>query len=233
MPIFPRPKHTAPSSAPTGIRTFVKAKPTAAEQAVLTAQAWLPLRDLRDGCLVRNDGATVAGLQIAPYSLALKSGREQTQAVQALTAALNGIDGAWQWLSVYRPVDLNQYLATVDGTIETMPQGKRRQILADYLRWATHLVRAGETVERKYYLLLTRMGKDAAQDHQNMLTQLTGALHTIRGFQATPLDDAAWRELLFLAFHAEQAAVETIPDGFPRQAPVYDLSKEVGHAETD
>ena len=208
-------------------------KPTAAEQAALSAQAWLPLRDLRDGCLVRSDGATVAGLQIAPYSLALKSVREQTQAVQALTEALNGIDGAWQWLSLYRPVDLNQYLAVVDGAMETMPQGKRRQVLADYLRWATHLVRAGETVERKYYLLLTRTGKDAAKDHQNMLTQLTGALHAIRGFQATPLDDAGWRELLFLAFHADQAAIETIPDGFPRQAPVYDLSKEVGHAETD
>ncbi len=224
-----------PSSSSTGLppAKAPKPKPTPAEQQALTAQAWLPLRDLRDGMLIRADGATVAGLGIAPYSLALKSTREQTQAVQALTEALNGIDCAWQWLSVYRPVDLNQYLATVDTTLETTPQGKRRQVLADYLRWATSLVRAGETVERKYYLLLTRTGKDAAKDHQNSLTQLTSALQAIRGFQSTPLDDAAWRELLFLAFHAEQAAVEPIPDGLVRQAPIYHAREEYSDDETE
>ena len=211
------------SSPPAKTKT---PKPTAAEQTALTAQAWLPIRDLRDGLLLRADGAVVAGLAIAPYSLALKSTREQTQAVQTLAEALNGIDGAWQWLSVYRPVDLNAYLATVDAALDATPQGKRRQVLADYLRWATGLVRAGETVERKYYLLLTHTGKNAAEAHRTTLTQLTGALQAIRGFQATPMDDAAWREMLFLAFHAEQAAYEAIPDGLPRQAPVYRQRKD-------
>jgi hypothetical protein len=207
-------------------------KPTPAEQAAWSAQAWLPLRDLRDGLLIRHDGAMVAGLSIAPYSLALKSTREQTQAVDVLTEALNGLDCAWQWLSLYRPVDLNAYLGEVDRTLETTPQGKRRQVLADYLRWATGLVRAGETVERKYYLLLTRTGKDAGNEHRTTLTQLQGTLNGLRGFQATPLDDAAWRELLFLAFHAEQAAFELVPDGLAAQPPVY-VRKEWNHAETD
>ena len=208
-------------------------KPTPAEQAAWSAQAWLPLRDLRGGLLIRQDGAMVAGLSIAPYSLALKSTREQTQAVDVLTEALNGLDCAWQWLSLYRPVDLNAYLHQVDGTLETTPQGKRRQVLADYLRWATGLVRAGETVERKYYLLLTRTSKDAGNEHRNTLQHLSGTLNGLRGFQATPLDDAAWRELLFLAFHAEQAAFEPIPDGFSAQAPVYARKEFDGCAETD
>lgn len=203
------------------LKSLAAKKPTAAERAALTAQAWLPIRDLHDGLLVRNDGAVVAGLSLAPYSLALKSTREQSQAVAAMTEVLNGVDCAWQWLSVYRPVDLNSYLAAVDATLDAAPQGKRRQVLADYLRWATGLVRAGETVERKYYLLLTRTGKDASKDHLATLAQLISARQTIRGFQATVMDDAAWCELLFLAFHAEQTATEDIPDGLPRQAPVY------------
>lgn len=203
-----------------------KAPPPGLPSAALSAQAWLPVRDVRDGMLIRADGAAVAGLSIAPYSLALKSLREQTQAVQVLTEALNGIDCPWQWLSVYRPVDLNQYLDHVDAALDATPQGKRRQVLADYLRWATGLVRAGETVERKYYLLLTRTGKDAAKDHQSTVTQLTNTLHTIQGFRATPMDDAAWRELLFLTFHAEQAALEDIPDSVSRQVPVYRRQRE-------
>ena len=210
------------------LKTLRRAKPMSAEQAAWSAQAWLPLRDLRDGLLIRQDGAVVAGLSIAPYSLALKSTREQTQAVEILTEALNGLDCAWQWLSLYRPVDLNQYLHQVDAALDTAPQGRRRQVLADYLRWATGLVREGETVERKYYLLLTRTGKDAANQHRTTTAQLLATLQALRGFEAAALDDAAWRELLFLAFHAEQAAYEPVPDGLPAQAPVYHR-KEMEH----
>lgn len=211
-----------------------KPKPsTPAEQAALSAQAWLPIRDLRDGMLIRSDGAVVAGLAIAPYSLALKSTREQTQVVQALTEAFNGLDCSWQILSLYRPVDLNAYLSTVDNTLQVTPSGPRRTVLADYLRWATGMVRAGEVVERKYYLLLTRTGPDATGAHQTTLTQLVGALHAIRGFRAAALDDAAWRELLFLAFHAEQAAIEPVPDGLPRQAPVFRLPNREEDSDAD
>lgn len=209
-------------SRPTGARPAA----TPAEQAALNAQAWLPIRDLRDGMLIRADGAMVAGLAIAPYSLALKSTREQSQVVGALAEALNGLDCPWQWLSLYRPVDLIAYLATVDRTLQATAQGARRTVLADYLRWATGMVRAGEVVERKYYLLLTRTGPDASDAHRTMLLQLTGALAAIRGFRAAPLDDAGWRELLFLAFHAEQAATEPVPDGLPRQAPVFRGNRE-------
>lgn len=209
-------------------KTLRASKLTPAEQAAGSAQAWLPLRDLRDGLVIRHDGAVVAGLSIAPYSLALKSTREQTQAVEILTEALNGLDCAWQWLSLYRPVDLNQYLHQVDAALDTAPQGRRRQVLADYLRWATGLVREGETVERKYYLLLTRTGKDAANQHRTTTAQLLATLQALRGFEAAALDDAAWRELLFLAFHAEQAAYEPVPDGLPAQAPVYHR-KEMEH----
>jgi hypothetical protein len=222
LPVRPKPR-------PTGAKPAAATpapKPSPAEQAALAAQAWLPIRDLRDGMLVRADGALVAGLAIAPYSLALKSSREQTQVVGALTEALNGLDCPWQWLSLYRPVDLNAYLAQVDNTLQVTQQGPRRTVLADYLRWATGMVRAGEVVERKYYLLLTRTGPDAIGAHQTTLIQLTGAMHAIRGFRAVPLDDAAWRELLFLAFHSEQAAWEPVPDGLPRQAPVFRLRRE-------
>lgn len=34
------------------------------------------------------------------------------------------------------------------------------------------------------------------------------------------MDDADWRELLFLAFHADQAAVESVPDSL-RMPPIH------------
>lgn len=198
-----------------------KAAPKAGlSPAQLTAQAWLPIKDLHDGCLIRPDGGVVAGIQIAPYSLDLKSTREQEQVIQGFQAAINGLDIPWQLLSVYRPVDLDAYLTTLDTHLAATA-GNRRRVLGEYTRWVRQQVQGGEMVERRYYLLMTRTGRDAVADHQQTLRGLIDDLHRIHGFRADRLTDALWRELLFLLFHSGQAAIESIPDGGPWATPLY------------
>lgn len=209
MKIRPAPRQSKKSAK--------QSEPTPAQK---TAQSWLPIQDLHDGCLFRPDGGVVAGVQLAPFSLALKSERERTQAIQGFQAALSGLTVPWQLLSLYRPVDLDSYLAALD-TATDAASGTRRRVLSDYSRWVRQQVQGGDSVERRYYLLLTRAGKDAVAEHQQALRGLTDDLQRIRGFRADPLTDALWRELLFLMFHAGQAAVETIPDGGVRPAPLY------------
>ena len=201
-----------------------KHKPTPAEQAAIkarqTAQNWLPVKDLHDGFLIRPDGGVVAGVKISPFNLELKSERETHSIIQSFQAALNGLNVPWQLLSLYRPVDLDQYLGTLDDQISQW-QGMRRQVLRDYGQWVRAQAQSGQQVERRYYLLLTRQGKDALAAHRSALRGLTEDVARIRGFRATILDDALWRELLFLVFHAGQAASETIPDGGPQPIPFY------------
>jgi len=180
------------------------------------AQDWLPVRDLHDGGLVRPDGAVVAGIQISPYSLTLRSIREQRFAIQLLAGALNGLDCPWQWYSAYRPVDLDPYLHALQDQITGHSAGRQRTLLLEYTQWATQLIRSGQTLERKYYLLMTRDGSDAWKDHAVRTPELVRSLRKIPGFQAEVLTDAGWRELLFLAFHAETSAFTPVPDGLAR-----------------
>ena len=187
--------------------------------AQLTAQAWLPIHDLHDGCLIRPDGGVVAGIQIAPYSLDLKSEREQEQVIQGFQAAINGLDVPWQLLSVYRPVDLDAYLTMLDIHL-TEAAGHRRRVLGEYTRWVRQQVQGGEMVERRYYLLMTRTGRDAVAEHAQTIRGLIDDLQRIQGFRADRLTDALWRELLFLLFHSGQAAIESIPDGGPWATPL-------------
>ena len=206
-------------------------KPTAQEQALAHAQAvaqsWLPFKDLHDGFLIRKDGAVVAGIQIAPFNLSLKSERERAIVIQSFQAALNGLNVPWQLLSLYRPVDLDSYLGTLDVQAAAVT-GTRRRVLSEYGRWVRSLAQQGGQVERRYYLLMTRQGNDAMAEHRTALRGLLDDVARIRGFRATVLDDALWRELLFLVFHAGQAATETVPDGRPRPIPVY-TPKEDSH----
>lgn len=191
-----------------------------AQQAQQHAQKWLPFQTVQDGCLIRQDGAVVAGLKIAPFNLSLKSERETQGIIQHFQAALNGLNVPWQWVSLYRPVDLDAYLGTLDDR-QNRSQGIRRQILRDYQGWVRHQAHSGQQVERRYYCLMTRQGKEAMAEHRATLRGFLDDVARIRGFQATVLDDALWRELLFLVFHADQAAEEAIPDGLPQPIPLY------------
>lgn len=192
-----------------------KPKPTPDQSQAATlraAQDWLPLSDLRDGCLVRPDGGVVGGLAIAPLSLGLKSDLEKRAIVGAVHAAVNGLMVPWQILSLYRPVNLDAYLMHLDDLAATADQ-RRKEVLRDYLTWVSGLVRSGEAVERKYHLLVTRTGPDAVAEHRTSLRALMDDLSRGPGMQVRVMDAADWRELLFLAFHVGQAAIEPVPDG--------------------
>jgi hypothetical protein len=189
-----------------------KGKATTSELAILAAQDWMPLADLHDGCLIRKDGGVVAGLAMSPMSLELKSDREKSQIINTLHAALNGMMVPWEILSIYRPVALDAYLSQLDDLMQTADP-KRRIVLKDYLHWVHGLVRSGVAVERRYYILMTRFGVDALKEHRSTLPALSQDFERVRGFRATVMDDALWRELLFLTFHADQAATESIPHG--------------------
>lgn len=203
-----------------------KKAPAPASGPVLTpkqqaAQDWLPIVDLHEGCLFRPDGAVVAGVAIAPFSLLLKSQREVGAILTAFQAALNGLTVPWQILSMGRPVELDRYLEALDRQIADSDP-RRKPLLREYLHWVSGLVRSGETTERRYYLLMTRQGADAVTEHRSALRGLLDDLIRIhQGFQVSVMDDATWRELLFLAFNADQSAVESPPTGRVGLPPTY------------
>ena len=204
-------------------------KPTPQEptraQAEAVAQQWLPFEDLHDGFLIRKDGAVVAGIKISPFNLSLKSERERSGVIHSFQAALNGLSVPWQLLSLYRPVDLDAYWGILAHQAIQV-SGIRRQVLRNYEHWVRQQAQQGGQVERRYYLLMTRHSPDACAEHRTALRGLLDDVARIRGFRATMLDDALWRELLFLVFHADQAATETVPDGGARAVPIYHTQEE-------
>jgi hypothetical protein len=195
-----------------------KPKPAPASQAQAAAQDWLPLRDLDGGLLTRSDGAVVGGVRIEPLSLALKSAREVAALVGAVHAAMNGISVPWQMLAVQRPVDLDAELGRLAAL---QVDARRAQVLRAYRAWVEGLVRGGESMERRFYVLLVRTGADAAAEHRQALPALAADLGRARGLGVRVMANVDWRELMFLAFHAEQAAVEAVPDGLPALPPIY------------
>ena len=121
---------------------------------------------------------------------------------------------------MFRPVDLDAYLNILDNLLREV-DNKRKALLRDYYAWVSNKVHSGDTVERRYYVLLTRNGVDAANEHRVNLPHFAQDLQRARGLATRVMTDADWRELLFLAFQPENAAaVEQISDGLPRMSPI-------------
>ncbi len=214
-----QPLKTRRPSFDVGTRSEVPAAQSVQPGSPVATQDWLPLADLQGGCLVRPDGVAVGGIVVAPLSLQLKSDAETRVIVGAVHAALNGLQVPFQILSLFRPVDLDAYLAALDGLLLNA-DARRKIVLRDYLGWVHGLVRSGDAVERRYYILVTRTGPDALREHRTSLGALADDIMRGPGMQARVMSDADWRELLFLTFHGGQAAMEPVPDGL-RLPPIY------------
>lgn len=180
---------------------------------VPATQAWFPIREIKEGCLFRDDGAVMGGVSLAPLNLALKSPRETRAILTAVYAIFNSMRTPWQLLSLYRPLDLAQYVESLHDQLRRV-NAHRAALLRPYLAWVLAQQAGEQAMERRYYCLFTRTGPDAAAIHHETLPQLAKEWNRIRGMRATVLDDAAWESLLFGFFHPTKLQEETVPDGW-------------------
>ena len=178
--------------------------------AMQAVQDWFPIQDVRDGCLIRDDGTVVGGLALSPLNLGLKSPREIQAIITAVYAILNSLRTPWQILSLYRPLDLDQYVESLRDRLRQVAP-RREPLLRQYLEWVLAQQDAGQAMERRYYCLMTRTGPDAVELHQETLAQVAQEWNRIRGMRATILDDTAWESVIFGFFHPTRLNHEVVP----------------------
>lgn len=206
---------------PSRLRRLFGRKSSTSSEAM--AQDWLPIRDIREGCLIRNDGAVMGGIAIAPLNLALKSMRETRAIITTVYSSLNSLTVPWQIISQFRPVDLDGYLTQIHETLHTV-DARRQAFLRPYLEWLHSQIDSGEGMQRWYYLILERRGEDAEAVHRHSLPGMAADWNRIRGMRATPMDDDMWKRLVFSFFHPQEIQSEALPTGTFAVPPVTDIS---------
>lgn len=191
----------------------------AKSDAFARSTQWLPIKDLKSSYLITKDSA-IAGVKLSAVNLELRSNLEQSLAIGGFNSAINSIQVPWQFLSVFRPIDLDEYLADL-GKMERSSSGKRKEVLKHQLAWIDELSSAEDSTQRRYYLLLSRPAVQILE-HQNSIRDLLSDLGRIKGMTASEMTGDDWRELLFLTFHYDRLK-EGIPQDELLLPPVLDL----------
>ena len=182
-------------------------------------QAWLPVRDVADGVMVRADGCPVAAVRVLPAALGLLSEGERQRRIAGLHEAIQGLGARVQLVTLPRPIDLDGHLGDLRGRLGAAT-GPRRELLAGYARCVRTLAGGGEALEHRHYVLIPGGPGCGSEELRLRATEFASALGRAE-LAAHLCEEAEVLDLLFSFLHPLHAALERAapPVAAPRLMP--------------
>lgn len=192
-----------------------------------TAQDWLPVADVYNSLLYRKDKHLVAILKVEPINISLLSDNEKKRIIAALHEVFNGIQEQIQIISIGRSVDLDGYIAGMEQTAQETQDFSRKKLLRGYIRQAAEMAAGGDTLERRFYILLSqKQGKYAEEELKNRARELAGNIAST-GLGVELCSDKLIIDLLFAFHQPGQSAFERAPDHSGPYMPTITITKGV------
>ncbi len=187
----------------------------------------MPVGDIRGNIMVRRDGLIVAVLKVEPVNISLLSEKEKRKIIASLHEVINGCHYPMQWLSLGRSVDLDGYITLLERKAQEAQDFTRKKLLKGYIRQAAEMAAGGDTLERRFYILLSQpAGAFREEELLNRARELAGDIQGA-GLKAALCGEKQMIELLFTFFQPAQSAFEKAPEtSGPYLPPVINLGRE-------
>jgi hypothetical protein len=131
-----------------------------------TAQQWIPIADIEEKIVYRKDNYIMAMLRVQPENIDLLSDNEKRRKVDSLAEELNGEKEPIQIFCVGRPVDLNSYLEALQEKAKMEQDFTRKMLLKGYIQQASDMASSGETVERRFYIIISKKIEDSKSEDE-------------------------------------------------------------------
>lgn len=181
-----------------------------AKNQAQSTQGWLPFNDVTGSFIYRTDGQLVAVLRVEPLNLALKSEPERRRMITAVHEALNGQLNPLQIASLPRPVDLDSYLEKLVRMSRDTVKPIKKKLLQEYIQYVATIVRGGEAVEHRYYILLSKKAKKQATIELNREAYELAGLLSGSGLKISLCDDMQILDMMMSFLNPVQAAFEEV-----------------------
>jgi hypothetical protein len=178
------------------------------QQRERTANQWVPVADIDGNIVYRKDNILVGMLRVQPLKLDLLSDNEKKRKVEALAEELNGENEGLQIFCIGRPVDLNNYLEWLQDKAKQEQDYTRKRVLKAFIKEASNTASSGETVERRFYIIITKtVGNKAEEELTNRLRDLQHKLSSAELVSSICKDDESM-DVYSLFAHPIQASFE-------------------------
>ena len=179
-----------------------------------SAQAFLPVRDIRNGLVETTDGRYLKILKIEPINFALRSDEEQFNIIASFASWLKISPVRLQLKAITRRADSDKHIALVKEELAREDNLQCRALGEDYLRLIQD-VGSREVLTRRFFLIFQAVGR-ADGDYAKIYGALQGAEQAARAYflqcgngivqPANP--DEATAEILYQIFNRRSCVKE-------------------------
>src|SRR6056297_2836571 len=203
-----------------------------------SAQKHLNISEIKNDCLVLQNGALRAVLLTSSLNFALKSQDEQKATVNGYIQFLNSVDFPIQILIQSRPFNIKPYLSRLQQRKREQTNELLRQQTKDYINYVQDLVELGGIMHKRFYIIVpyNPMG-EKGEGFFSKLFNLFSATKTIElkskkfekyreklfkrvdkitslisgvGLKAVPLDTQSLIELFYSSYNPEESQVQRL-----------------------
>ncbi|MFA5175546.1 MAG: TraC family protein [Patescibacteria group bacterium] len=119
-----------------------------------STQKYLNISEIRNDCVILQDGTLRAVLLVSSINFSLKSEEEQNAVIQAYVQFLNSLDFPIQIVIQSRPFNINPYLAQLEELKRTQTNDLLKAQMADYIDFTRELIQMGEIMSKRFYIVV-------------------------------------------------------------------------------
>ena len=125
-----------------------------AKKEAASTQAYLPIKEIKDGVVLLKDGSMRAVLMTSAVNFALKSSGEQDAIIYAYQRFLNSLTFPVQILVQSRRLDLDFYLDKLNKRAETQPIELVKLQILEYTEFIKRLISVTNIMDKRFFVVV-------------------------------------------------------------------------------
>lgn len=139
------------------------------------AQEFVDIEEIKDGVAVLKNGTLRAVLMVSSINFDLKSTQEQEAIVANYQGFLNSLDFPIQIIVSSRKLDINPYLAMLEGKEKEQPNELLRFQIAEYRDFVKNMVDASDIMAKSFFIVIPFALSEAKK--QGLVDRIRSALN--------------------------------------------------------
>ena len=180
-------------------------------------QAFLEIKDIREGVLLLKNNAIRGVLMVSSINFALKSEEEQTAIIYAFQSFLNSLDFSCQIVIQSRNINITPYLDTLKDLEERQTNELLKKQTSSYREFIKNMVVGDVVMTKNFYVvvpytLMEIFGAKSAG--QNILKQFSGNQQKnepMKDEQFQRCKTQLWQRMEYLAMGLRRCGLEAVP----------------------
>lgn len=216
-----------------------------------STQKFLPIKEIKEGVVVMNNGSLRAVILVSSVNFSLKSDQEKDAMVVSYQNFLNSLHFPIQISTRSRQLHLDDYLEKLSKSAEQQDNELLRAQTAQYVQFVVGLLESANVMEKRFFVIVpyypTELEKvnvfkklfystpnPGDTDFETQKSALMERVdQTISGLSSAGLRCAALNteeliELYYTVYNPDVASSEKLPDINDLKAPIISANNETG-----